>query len=360
MLYKALDENRQVSGGTAMNKNLLSKITEIQKKIDFSGSVLVEDKEKVLVEKSFGYRNRSDQLKNNPATRFGIASGCKLFTAIAVCQLVEKGKISFDSILSDCLDMEFKHFDDKVTVHHLLTHTSGIPDYFDEDVMEDFEELWVTTPMYHIRKLKDFLPLFQHEHMKNQVGESFHYNNAGYILLGLIVEQASGLEFSDYVQTHIFKKANMKDSGYFSFDSLPSNTAIGYIDQPDGTWKTNIYSLPVKGGSDGGAFVTASDMAKLWKALMNHQLLNENYTNKLLSTHTQVNESGFYGYGVWIKKNTENKILKYHVMGYDPGVSFHSAHYPDISMNVIVCSNKCDGAFEIMKGIEEELTKTLK
>ncbi|MFZ3578791.1 hypothetical protein [Virgibacillus sp. DJP39] len=118
----------------------------------------------------------------------------------------------------------------------------------------------------------------------------------------------------------------MKNSGYFSFDSLPPNTALGYIDRPDGSWKTNNYSLPVKGGSDGGAFVTAKDMAKLWKALMNFQLLDESYTNKLLSTHTQVNENGFYGYGIWIKKQTEDGILKYHIMGYDPGVSFHSAY----------------------------------
>jgi CubicO group peptidase (beta-lactamase class C family) len=340
-----------------MNMNLKEIVSNIQSRVDFSGSVFVENMDKVLVDINFGYANRSDQLENNSATRYGIASGCKLFTAIAICQLVEEGKISFDSKLSDCLTIDFKHFDDKVTVHHLLTHTSGIPDYFDEDVMDNFEELWVNNPMYQIRKLNDFLPMFQNDPMKSQVGESFHYNNAGYILLGLIVEQASELEFSDYVQKHIFNKADMTQSGYFSFDSLPQNTALGYIDNPDGTWKTNIYSLPVIGGSDGGAFVTANDMAKLWNALMNYQLLNETYTNKLLSTHTQVNESGFYGYGLWIKKKTDNSILKYHIMGYDPGVSFHSAFYPDLSIKVVVCSNKSDGAFDIMSGIEQEVTK---
>jgi CubicO group peptidase (beta-lactamase class C family) len=340
-----------------MNINLKEIVSNIQRKVDFSGSVFVENKGKVLVDKSFGYANRSDHLGNNSATRFGIASGCKLFTAIAICQLVQEGKVSFDSKLIDCLNIDFQHFDDHVTVHHLLTHTSGIPDYFDEDVVDNFEELWIQNPMYQIRKLKDFLPMFQNHPMKSQVGESFHYNNAGYILLGLIVEQASKLEFSDYVQKHIFNKAEMTQSGYFSFDSLPPNIALGYIDNPDGTWKTNIYSLPVKGGSDGGAFVTANDMAKLWNALLNYQLLNETYTNKLLSIHTQVNETGFYGYGIWIKKKSDNNILKYHVVGYDPGVSFHSAYYPDLSIKVVVCSNKSDGAFDIMSGIEQELTK---
>lgn len=261
-----------------MNINLTDLISNIQSKNDFSGTVFVKDEEMVL-DLNFGYANRSEQRKNNSTTRFGIASGCKLFTAIAICQLVEEGKVSFDSKLSDCLDIDFQHFDKEVTVHHLLTHTSGIPDYFDEEVMTDFEELWIKNPMYQIKKLKDFLP--QDERMKLQVGQSFHYNNAGYILLGLIVEQATKLEFSDYVQECIFKKANMMDSGYFTFDSLPPNTALGYIDRPDGTWKTNIYSLPVKGGADGGAFVTVVDMVKLWDALFNFQLLSEEYTNGL-------------------------------------------------------------------------------
>ncbi|MCL6570119.1 MAG: beta-lactamase family protein [Bacillus sp. (in: Bacteria)] len=337
-----------------MNIKLTKIVSDVQRKINFSGAVFVKDTNTILVDKCSGYANRSDQLKTNSATRFGIASGCKLFTAIAICQLVEEGKLSFDAKLSDCLDLDFNHFDEKITVHHLLTHTSGIPDYFDEEVMKDFADLWIKNPMYQIRKTSDFLPLFQNKPMKSQVGERFHYNNAGYILLGLIVEQASKLAFSDYVQKRIFNTANMTDSGYFSFDSLPPNTALGYLDHIDGSWKTNIYSLPVIGGPDGGAFITVTDMAKLWDALLKHELLSELYTNQLLSAHTQVNDGSFYGYGIWIKKE-KNRILKFHIMGYDPGVSFHSAYYPDTSIKVVVCSNKSEGAFEVMRVIEEEI-----
>lgn len=335
--------------------NLAEIISEIQKKVEFSGSIIVQSEDKIVIDSSFGYANRSDQLKNNSNTRFGIASGCKLFTAIAICQLVEAGKLSFESKLKECLEVDFLHFDENITVHHLLTHTSGIPDYFDEEVMEDFEELWINNPMYQIRKGSDFLPLFVNEQMKTLPGERFHYNNAGYILLGLIVEQNSNLDFTDYVQEYIFNKAKMTDSGYFSFDSLPPNTALGYIDHLDGTWKTNIYSLPVKGGADGGAYITAHDQVKLWNALLNHQLLSEFYTNQLLTPHVKVNESSFYGYGNWIRK-TESGILKNHIMGYDPGVSFHSAYYPKLAIKVVVCSNKSKGAFELMRGIEEALT----
>lgn len=334
--------------------NLQKCINETQLRIEFSGSVLVKRGNTRLAEASAGYANRAEKIKNSIATRFGIASGCKLFTAIAISQLVEEGKLTFDTKLSDCLDISFPTFDQEITIHHLLTHTAGIPDYFDEEVMDDFEELWVENPMYLMRSLESFLPLFQNEPMKLKAGERFHYNNAGYILLGLIVEQASSLKFTDYVTENIFRKADMGSSGYFELDALPGQTAIGYIELPDGTWKTNIYSLPVKGGSDGGAFVTVNDMVKLWDALLNYELLSESFTIKLLTPYIQEDEGDFYGYGVWIEKK-DDIIFKYHVMGYDPGVSFHSAYYPEENMQAVVCSNESAGAFNILEVIEEEI-----
>ncbi|WLR42187.1 serine hydrolase [Bacillus carboniphilus] len=333
---------------------LNQQLSKIQKDIDFSGSIKVNKYKKTVIEESYGFANRSEQIKNHLHTRFGIASGCKLFTAISICQLVEAGKLTFETKLKNCLNIDLSHWDEEITVHHLLTHTSGIPDYFDEDEMDDFEELWVKTPMYHIRSLQDFLPLFMNKGMKSKVGEKFHYNNAGYILLGLVVEQVSGQYFTDYIEENIFRRAGMNDSGYFEMDRLPEKTALGYIDFQDGSWKTNTYSLPVKGGSDGGAYVTACDMIRFWEALINHQLLNKSITDLLLNSHVQVREEGYYGYGVWIKRKN-NQLLKYHVMGYDPGVSFHSAYYPSSSHTLAVCSNKSDGAFDMMKVMEEEL-----
>ncbi|MDQ0229132.1 serine hydrolase domain-containing protein [Metabacillus malikii] len=336
-----------------MEANILSQITELQGRNHFSGTVLVKKKSAVLTEGSYGYANRSEQIENHSRTRYGIASGCKLFTAIAVCQLVENGRLSFDTKLEDCLNVSFPHFDKDITIHHLLTHTSGIPDYFDEEVMEDFEELWVQQPMYHMRNLENFLPLFHKQPMKLKVGERFHYNNAGYILLGLIVEQASQMRFTEYVERFILKKANMVDAGYFELDALPKHTALGYIDFPNGTWKTNLYSIPVKGGSDGGAFVTVSDMESLWESLINFHLLSEKYTKLLLTPHVRTgDENEYYGYGVWIEKDDKD-VLKYHIMGYDPGVCFHSAYYPKTSIKTVICSNKSDGAYEMMKTIED-------
>lgn len=336
-----------------MKMTMLNKVTAVMDEVDFSGTVLVKRNNDVLQQQSSGYANRADWILNNVETRFGIASGCKIFTAVAICQLVEKGQLSFESKLSEILDIPFTRFDEEITIHHLLTHTAGIPDYFDEEVMEDFADLWVNQPMYLMRNGRDFLPLFQHEPMKLAVGERFHYNNAGYILLGLIVEQVSGRHFDEYVTEKIFNRAGMEHSGYFELDALPSNTALGYIEKEDGSWKTNIYSVPVKGGADGGAFVTVEDMHRFWQALKKFELLGEAMTQQLLTPyiHTDEDFDRFYGYGVWIDKK-EDCISKYHVMGYDPGVSFHSAFYPESGLVSVVCSNKSEGAFNVFKEIE--------
>ncbi|WP_191561227.1 serine hydrolase domain-containing protein [Metabacillus idriensis] len=318
----------------------------------FSGVIFVKNDNEVLFESASGYSNRAEEQLNTVHTRFGIASGCKLFTAIAICQLVENGVLSFDARLKDCLDVDFSHFDEHLTIHHLLTHSSGIPDYFDEETMDNFEDLWKRTPMYQLKDLKDFLPLFKNEKMLFKPGERFHYNNAAFIVLGLIVEQQTGLSFTDYIETNLFRKCGMNDSGYFSLDRLPKNTACGYIDNEDGTWKTNVYSIPIKGGADGGAYITAPDMIKLWEALLTYRLLSEKYTKLLMTPHIQVKDGVDYGYGIWINRR-KNTIYKFHVMGYDPGVNFHSAIYPKSGIKLAIPSNKSSGAFQIMKAIEE-------
>lgn len=333
-----------------MRKNVMSNIEKIQMDIGFSGTFYVKSKEKVLTG-SYGFANRSEKIKNQTNTRYSIASGCKIFTSVAICQLVEDGKITFNTKVKECLDINFPHFDEEVTIHHLLTHTSGIPDYFDEDEMDDYEELWVSTPMYHIRKLKDFLPLFQNMKMKADVGGSFNYNNSAYIVLGLIVEQVSGLEFGDYIEKYIFQKIGMTESGYFEMDELPERVALGYIEKPNGSWKTNIYSLPVKSASDGGAYVTAKDMIVFWDALTAHQLLSEEMTRTLLTPHTEVAEDIYYGYGGYMETN-QNGVVKYILMGYDPGINFRTVHYPNRHLTIVVCSNKSEGAFNMIKGIE--------
>nr|WP_281170083.1 serine hydrolase domain-containing protein [Paenibacillus pinihumi] len=130
-------------------------------RVPSSGVLSVSDRDEVAFEQGYGYANRSGHIENEADTRFNIASGSKIFTAVAVCQLVEQGLLSLDTRLSDCTGFSFPSFDPGVTVHHLLTHSSGIPDYFDEEVMTDYEQLWLTTPMYTMTSVASFLPCFK-------------------------------------------------------------------------------------------------------------------------------------------------------------------------------------------------------
>ncbi|MFD2628899.1 serine hydrolase domain-containing protein [Oceanobacillus kapialis] len=329
------------------------KMKMLQEETNFSG-VYCANKGGCEFSGSFGFANRSGRIKNETKTKFGIASGCKIFTSIAICQLVEQGLLSFQSKLHECLDLEFPLISGEVNIHQLLTHTSGVPDYFDEEEMDDYEELWKDMPVYAIRTLSDFLPLFQDKDMVEQPGGAFYYNNAGYILLGLIVEKVSGLMFTDYVEKNIFKKAGMEASGYFEMDKLPENTAIGYIEESDGSYRTNVFSVPAKGGADGGAFVTAEDMVTFWYALFQYQLLSKEMTEKLLKPQIEVDEDLFYSYGGYVDME-QNKVKKHILMGYDPGVNFRSVYYPEKSISIVVCSNESDGAFEVLKDLERLL-----
>lgn len=331
-------------------ENLLE---EKQKELFFSGAFYAKKGDELL-KGSCGFSNRSEKILNELDTRFSIASGCKIFTAIAICILVEEGKLSFDSKLKDCVDVQFPYFHEDITIHHLLTHTSGVPDYFNEEVIDDFESLWKSYPMYNIRSPKDFLPLFQNEKMQAAIGSSFQYNNSGYILLGLIVENVAECSFTEFVEKRIFRKAGMERSGYFEMDRLPEQTALGYIEEPDGTWKTNVYSLPAKGGPDGGAYVTAEDIVNFWQALMDHRLLSEEMTKMLLEPREIVNEEQniYYGYSGYMLLNDDQKVVKYIQMGYDPGANFRAVYYPVEKATIVVCSNKSDGAFELLKEIE--------
>lgn len=335
--------------------DIKSTINQAAEKENFNGTILLKRPAEEHIGTAFGWSNRADKLQNKLNTKFGIASGCKVFTAVSICQLIEEKKLQFDTPLHELFAHELPNLDPNVNIHHLLTHTSGMPDYFDEEEMENFEDLWKTTPMYTLRQGKDFLPLFQNKPMKYKAGERFHYNNAGYTVLGLVVERLTGNTFQEYVAKHIFNQCGMNSSGYYEMDKLPENTALGYI-QDEGVWKSNIYSVPVKGGADGGAFVTAADMIRFWEALIDQTLLSEAMTEEFLKPKVRVKEGVSYGYGLWI--NTESdRVYKYHVMGYDPGVSFHSSYYPSEKLSLAVLSNRSSGAYEMMKFVEDLLIK---
>jgi len=319
-------------------------IGEWNKDRDFSGLVSVYCGNEPVLERAYGYANRSEQIPNAPNTRFAIASGTKILTAAAICRLVQDNQLSFDYPVKECLDFDFPHYRSGITVRHLLTHSSGITSYFEEDVNPDYEALWKDVPVYRMQIPRDFLPLFQHKKTKFEPGERYDYNDGGYILLGLVIEAASGKSYHEFVRERIMAPAGMVDSGFFASDRLPARTAYGYIrNAGDDTWRTNVFAVPIIGGPDGGVYATAADIASFWRKLLGNELLNESVTRQMLNPSIEATgegESVYYGYGVFIQKRADD-VAAYFICGEDPGVSFLSVIYPghDVILTVLANAN---------------------
>jgi len=340
-------------------KNIEKCILDWNTDNDFSGVISVVMNNEPLLEKACGYANRSDEISNTADTRFAIASGTKIFTGLAVCQLVEMGLLSFETLLKDCVEIHFPHYDPGITIHHLLTHSSGITSYFEEDINPDYEALWQDIPMYKIRSPKDFLPLFQNKPMKFRPGERYEYNDGGYILLGMVIEAVTGKSYPDYVRDNILLPAGMTDSGFFLTDQLPQRTAYGYMKSPqDNSWRTNFFSVPIIGGPDGGMYATACDMNFFWIDLLQNKLLSESLTRKLFYPHIEIpSKRGdiFYGYGVYIVKR-KDQTRAFFITGEDPGVDFLSAVYPDHGLKFTVMANTNKNPWPLFEEINSFLS----
>jgi CubicO group peptidase (beta-lactamase class C family) len=327
---------------------------------DFSGVISVYQNEEPFFEQAYGFANRTEEIPNRIHTRFGVASGTKMLTGLAICKLVEQGVLSFDTRLKECVDSEFPHYDPAITIHHLLTHSSGITSYFEEDINPDYEALWREVPMYRVRSPRDFLPLFQQKPMKFPPGERWDYNDGGFILLGLVIEAVSGKPYQEYVKEHILLPADMQDSGYFYTDQLPSRTAYGYIKNPDGSWRTNFFAVPIVGGSDGGIYTTAADINKLWKAIFRNQLLNPEMTKMFLAPEIRTGHQAheiFYGYGIYVIKK-EGKIRGYYICGGDPGVDFLAMVYPDRQISFTALGNTAKNTWPLQGAFDNLITHT--
>jgi len=301
---------------------------------EFSGVFSTSGVDGVIFQHISGYRNKSEELLNTADTIFGIASGTKLFTGLAVCKLIDEKKMSLDSRLCDLLPYDLGQINKDITVYQLLTHTSGIGDYIDEeaeDCEEQLQKLYDTYPVQLWTNLEYYLQMITPLPHKFKPGERYGYSNAGYILLGLVVEAASGQPYQQYVNDVIFDPCGLTRTGYFRMDSLPPDTALGYIrDEKTSDWRTNIFSLPIIGGSDGGLFTCANDLDKLWRAVFSHKMLSEEMTANFLKSHVTIDDDdGEETYGLGVYHFKENGKLVHFAVGGDSGVGFCTAYYPE-------------------------------
>jgi CubicO group peptidase (beta-lactamase class C family) len=289
--------------------------------VNLNGTILVSKGDEILFQKAYGFANKEENIKNTTDTVFPIGSLTKSFTAISILQLEEEGKLSIDQPLSAYVQ-GFPN-GDEITLHHLLTHSSGIPELL--KVVDNKNE---HTPIEIIDQIKQ-------EELEFKPGEKYAYSNSNYLLLGYIIESVSGQSYQDYVKENIFEKANMKNSGFLN---STVDYAVGYenMEKPSRSIHDSLTFAA------GDVTSTVSDMEKYNQAINNHVLLSEEETNKMQTGYMKSAPLGAanYGYGWHV---IDNKISFDHKMiQHAGGLAGHKADFArfiDEDLTIIILTN---------------------
>lgn len=329
---------------------------------NFSGVCYVRQRADVVVYEARGLAHRGFGVPNTIETRFDIASVTKMFTAAAVMQLVDQGKLSLDTKLMPALGIGDTPISDEVTIRHCLTHTSGIADDADEENDEDYELLFVDKPNYSIRETRDFVPQCTGKEAKFPPGEGVRYNNCAFVLTGLVIESLTGMPYRDYVRQHIFEPAGMIGADFCAMDGVCPNFAEHYkdIEHEDGSieWRKNIYSYPPVGSPDGGATVSGADLDTFYQAVRSGALMSEESSALLLSPQAQRlddNWPNWYGFGFEMNVDAAGQVTKIGKEGMNAGVCSMAAWYPPQDAAVIVLANQMSNVWEMVGEIEAVL-----
>ena len=312
-------------------------LRELEAAESFSGVVGVEQGEQTLLLEAFGRASRTWNIPTTVETRFDTASITKLFTAVATLQLVEQGAFSLDTSVIGYLGLEETGISAEVTPYQLLTHTSGIADDADEEAGERYEDLFLERPNYTVTETADYLPQFVGKPPNFAPGEGCRYCNVGYVLLGLMIERATGSSYREYVTEHVFARAGMDRSGFFRMDVVEPDVAeaVEKIEDKNGDvvgWRRNIYSYPPIGGPDGGAHATVGDLLRFHRAVAEGRLLNPALSAELLSPKARHSARGagshLMGFGFEFETDADHVVRSYWKEGVNVGASGMLRHYP--------------------------------
>ena len=289
--------------GTAPAKKLAPKemATELEafvKKLAaedvFSGSVLLAKDGQVLYKGAFGAANKDFGVPNKIDTKFNLGSMNKMFTAVAIAQLVEKGKISYDDPLAKFIpDFPNAEAAKKIQIKHLLSHTAGLGGYFSPRYQKLARD--------QIRTVDDMMKLAREDEkdIKFEPGSKWQYSNTGMMVLGKVIEIASGQSYFDYVRENIYKPAGMTNTDSYELDKVNTNLAVGYhkaFTDSGIAWSNNVFAHVMRGGPQGGGYSTVEDLLKFDQALRSGKLVSAETLKLLTSPKPELNSPN-YGYG---------------------------------------------------------------
>ena len=306
----------------------------------FSGTVLLARKGVPLYQAAFGEANKDFGVKNTLDTKFNLGSMNKMFTAVSVMQLVEAGKLSLDDTLGKFLPAGAMKPDvlSKVRVKHLLSHTSGLGSYFTPEWDRQSRALW--------RSVNDWMPLIKDETLQFEPGTRWSYSNTGMLVLGKVIEAASGQDYFAYVREHVAKPAGMTSTDAYELDHVNRNLAVGYEREGEDAngpiYRNNIFQHVIRGGPAGGGYSTVGDLTRFAEALKAGKLVSQASVRTLTTPKPELASPG-YGFGFVVDEG--GKVVG-HSGGFN-GINSQLDIYVGEDYTLAVMSNYGGGAQEI-------------
>jgi len=329
---------------TAVSREEMTRLarTELDRLVrtnDFSGCLTVSDGGATVFDECRGMAERSFGVPIDHQTKFHIGSMDKMFTAVAIAQLVESGKLSWDSTLAQLVP-EYPDHDaaKKITVWQLLHHTSGLGDFFVTEFFQNREKF--VDPA-------DYLDLIARQPKAGEPGKDLNYSNAGYVLLGRIIEDVSHESYVDYIQHHVFAPSGMTSSGFDSQEDIAPKLAVGYFREgPFSTdWKANWMTLPFKGSPAGGGYSTNTDLLRFATALRDGKLVKPATLAKMFDGEIPAGPGGYAaGFG---DRVSHDRHVRGHAGG-APGMNADLAMVWETKAAVAVTSNEGDSQTAMM------------
>jgi CubicO group peptidase (beta-lactamase class C family) len=308
---------------------LRSKLDQFSASGQFIGAVMVARDGEPVFKFASGEADREQGIPNTIDTKFRNGSMNKMFTAVAVLQLVEAGRIDLNATIGEYLtDYPNADLASRVTIRQLLTHTGGTGDIFSPEYFERRLET---------REVADYIALFGARDVKFEPGSRYEYSNYGFILLGAIVEAVSGEHYYDYVDEHIFAPAGMTSTGSLPEDVEVPGRAVAYTAPPGQTPRPATDTLPYRGSPAGGGYSTVGDFVRFSEALKSGALLGPEMLAMATSTQIEAGPGGGYGYGFGTADL--NGVRSFGHSGGAPGMSAELLVLPDSGYAVAIASN---------------------
>ena len=322
LAFSGCSKNKPKEKPASADDKLNKIVNDYVKRKNFSGTILIGKEGKVLYKKAFGMADYEKKIPNTVETQFPIWSSSKQFTAAAIMLLVEQGKLSTEDTLSKFIP-DFKQ-GDKIKIHNLLTHSSGIDDY-------DPQANFPTVDDYH--SPESIINLIKSSPLSSEPGTTFKYTNANYFLLGYIIEKVSNMKYEDFVNENLFKPSNMNNTLY-NVKNIQTNTSKGY---------TAILrdSVPLRSSSvhpsiyfsAAGIYSTVEDLYKWDQALYGEKILKKSSLDKMFTHYTSYD----YGYGWFVNK--KDSSLSMYCMGCGFGHNSYFYRNTNDKVAVIILCN---------------------